>query len=176
VAGSVFVGCAGVKVYEASTGEPVRDYEVTLRTLGEFEPVTAQFHIVRMVNRGKYQYEPEYYDILKEAVISSSEAEKTMSLRMVIRITNPSGIGLSLAYRARSLPDKEKADKGNWILEDEVVYSGKERDIVRSIDCPMTSGRHEAGVWVYRDTFLLFEFGNFKYKVESGPESENVDL
>ena len=85
-------GCADVKVYETSTGLPVRNYEVTVKTPGESEPVIAQFHIVRMVNKGKYEYEPEYYDILKETVISHFEAERTMSLRMVIRILNPTGL------------------------------------------------------------------------------------
>ena len=61
-------GCANVKVYETSTGSPAKNYEVTLKTRGESEPVISQFYIVRMVNKGKYQYEPEYYDILKEAV------------------------------------------------------------------------------------------------------------
>ncbi len=92
-------GCASVKVYEASTGEPVKNYEVTLKTLGESEPVISQFYIVRMVNKGKYQYEPEYYDLLKEAVISHVEAQRTMSLWMVIRILNPTGVKISLTYR-----------------------------------------------------------------------------
>ena len=116
-----------------------------------------------MVNKSKYQYEPEYYDILKETVISHVEAERTMSLRMVIRILNPTGLRISLTYRTQSLTEE---DKDNWVTKDEVVYSGNERDLQRSIDCPMTIGRHETGLWVYRDNFLLFEFANFKYKVE----------
>ena len=156
-------GCASVRVYDESTGEPVKNYEVTLKTLGEFEPVVAQFYIVRTVNKGKYQYEPEYYDILKEAVISHLEAQRTMSLWMVIRILNPTGTKISLTYRTRSLTEE---DKDNWVTKDEVVYSGKELDIQRSIDCPMTIGQHETGLWVYREGFLLFEFANFKYKVE----------
>ena len=147
-----------------STGEPVKNYEVTLKTLGEFEPVTSQFYIVRIVNTGKYQYEPEYYDILKEAVISAIEAQRTMSLRLVIRILNPTGIKISLTYRKRSLTEE---DKNNWVTKDEVVYSGNETDIQRSIDCPITAGQYETGLWVYRGGFLLFEFANFKYKVES---------
>ena len=156
-------GCANVKVYEASTGSPVKNYEVTVKTPGESEPVIAQFYIVRMVNKSKYQYEPEYYDILKETVISHFEAERTMSLRMVIRILNPTGLRISLTYRTESLTEE---DKDNWVTKDEVVYSGNERDLQRSIDCPMTIGQHETGLWVYRDDFLLFEFANFKYKVE----------
>jgi len=160
--GHVF-GCASVRVYEASTGEPVKNYEVTLKTLGDFEPVISQLYVVREVKKGKYQYEPEYYDILKEAVISHVEAERTLCLRMVIRILNPTGVKFSLTYNTRSLTEE---DKDNWVTKDEVVYSGNELDILRSIDCPMTVGQHEAGLSVYRDGFLLFEFANFKYKVE----------
>ena len=156
-------GCASVRVYETSTGEPVKNYEVTLKTIGESEPVTSQFYIVRMVNKGKYQYEPEYYDLLKEAVISHEEAQRTISLWMVIRIINPTGVNLSLTYTTRSLTEE---DKDNWVTKNELVYSGKELDIQRSIDCPMTIGQHETGLRVYRDGFLLFEFANFKYKVE----------
>lgn len=156
-------GCSNVKVYETSTGSPAKNYEVTVKTPGESEPVIAQFYIVRMVNKGKYQYEPEYYDILKETVINHFEAERTMSLRMGIRILNPTGLRISLTYRAQSLTEE---DKDNWVTKDEVVYSGNERDLQRSIDCAMTTGQHETGLWVYRDNFLLFEFANFKYKVE----------
>jgi hypothetical protein len=156
-------GCSNVKVYEASTGSPVKNYEVTVKTPSESEPVIAQFYIVRMVNKGKYQYDPEYCNILKEMVINHFEAQRTMSLRMVIRILNPTGLRISLTYRTQSLTEE---DKDNWVTKDEVVYSGNERDLQRSIDCPMTTGQHETGLWVYRDKFLLFEFANFKYEVE----------
>ena len=158
-------GCAGVS-NDASTGGPVKNYEVTLKTVSDLEPVASQFYIVRLVNKGKYQYDPEYYDILKEAVISHLEAERTLCLRIVIRILNPTGTKFSLTYRMRSLSLIE-GDKGNWVTKDEVVYSGKELDIQRSIDCPITAGQYETGLWVYRGGFLLFEFANFKYKVES---------
>lgn len=156
-------GCASVKVYDESTGEPVKNYEVTLKTLGEFDPIEAQFHIVRTVNKGKYEYEPEYYDILKGAVISATEAQRTMSLRMVVRILNPTGRKISLTYRTRYLTEE---NKGTWLTEDEVVYSGSELDIQRSIDCPMTIGQHVTSLLVYRGGFLLFEFADFQYKVE----------
>ncbi len=142
---------------------PVKNYEVTVKTPGESEPVIAQFYIVRMVNKGKYQYEPEYYDIFKETVLSHFEAQRTMSLNMVIRILNPTGLRISLTYRARSLTE---GDKDNGVTKEEIVYSGNERDVRRSIGCPVTIGQHETGLWVYRDNFLLFEFANFKYKVE----------
>lgn len=160
---AALVGCANLKVYEASTGLPVKNYEVTVKTPGESEPVIAQFYIVRMVNKGKYQYEPEYYDIFKETVLSHFEAQRTMSLNMVIRILNPTGLRISLTYRARSLTE---GDKDNGVTKEEIVYSGNERDVRRSIGCPVTIGQHETGLWVYRDNFLLFEFANFKYKVE----------
>jgi hypothetical protein len=159
-------GCAGERGYKESTGEgePVKKYEVTLKTFGESEPVTSQFYIVRVVNIGESKYEPEYYDILKEAVISHHlEAETTLCLRIVTRILNPAGTQFSLIYKTRFLAEE---DKDNWVAKDEIVYSGNERDILRSIDCPMTIGRHETGLCVYRDGFLLFVFANFKYKVE----------
>ena len=59
-----------------------------------------------------------------------------------------------------------KEDKPGWISKDEVVYTGKDRDVLRFIDCPMTKGKHKVGLWVYRDNFLLFEFANFEYIVK----------
>jgi hypothetical protein len=160
--GTLF-GCSTVKVYEASTGLPAKNYIVTLKTPGESEPIMAQFYIVRMVNKGKYQYEPEYYDIFKEAVISHFEAQRTTSLGMVIRILNPTGQRLSLIYRKRSLTEE---DKNSHLKEDEIVYSGNGQDVQRFIDCPMTTGKFKTGLFVYRDDFLLFEFANFKYEVK----------
>ena len=156
-------GCAGQRGYEEASIGRVKNYEVTLQTRGEFAPVTSQFYIVRVVNKGKYQYDPEYYDILKEAVISRLEAERTLCLKIVTRILNPTGTKFSLTYKTRSLTEE---DKDNWVAKDEVVYSGNELDILRSIDCPMTIGQHETRLCVYREGFLLFEFANFKYKVE----------
>jgi len=142
---------------------PAKNYIVTLKTPDESEPIMAQFYIVRMVNKGKYQYEPEYYDIFKEAVISHFEAQRTTSMGMVIRILNPTGQKLSLTYKKRSLTEE---DKNYRLKEDEIVYSGNERDVQRFIDCPMTTGKYETGLFVYREDFLLFEFANFKYEVK----------
>ena len=75
--------------------------------------------------------------------------------------------GISTKFRTWAGPRVDEKKPGDYVdFVDEVVYSGNELDVLRAIDCPMTIGQHEAGLYVYREGFLLFEFGDFKYKVE----------
>lgn len=152
-------GCTKVELYESSTGMPARNYEIIMQTPGELEPVTAKFHIVRTVNAGNHRYIEEYYDIYKDMVISRAEAERTMSLRLMIHILNPAGLNLSLNSRKQSLEDR-----GSRKID--VLHSGREQDILKFVDCPMAIGQHKAGLLVYRDKFMLFDFADFSYTVE----------